>query len=147
MLYFIQIFDVDKNLLFLSAEPSVREMKNFSIDNRKLHGIIMLDNGFPKPSCSGKFEVISLYVWNSFLKKKLNYNCKKKRHELSIVTWISFSTSWIIVFFSSLSWIAILFYLYSILFSKKVCLPSINYFQNVFDINYFTLKQLDIKQT
>lgn len=59
--FFIQIFVVDKNLLFLSAEPSVREMKNFSLDNKKLHGIVMLDNGYPKPLCSGNFEVIIVY--------------------------------------------------------------------------------------
>ncbi|XP_052074610.1 uncharacterized protein LOC127712269 isoform X7 [Mytilus californianus] len=38
------------------SEPSVRNMKNFSLDNRKLNGIVMIYNGYPKPFCSGKFE-------------------------------------------------------------------------------------------
>ncbi|CAC5358913.1 HARBI1 [Mytilus coruscus] len=37
-------------------EPSVKNMKNFSLDNRKLNGIVMIYNGYPKPLCSGKFE-------------------------------------------------------------------------------------------
>ncbi|CAC5425389.1 unnamed protein product [Mytilus coruscus] len=38
------------------SEPSVKNMKNFSLDNRKLNGIVMIYNGYPKPFCSGKFE-------------------------------------------------------------------------------------------
>ncbi|VDI72573.1 Hypothetical predicted protein [Mytilus galloprovincialis] len=38
------------------SEPSVEHMKNFSLDDRKLNGIVMVHNGYPKPLCSGKFE-------------------------------------------------------------------------------------------
>ncbi|CAC5382936.1 unnamed protein product [Mytilus coruscus] len=38
------------------SEPSVKNMNNFSLDNRKLNGIVMIYNGYPKPFCSGKFE-------------------------------------------------------------------------------------------
>ncbi|XP_052074602.1 uncharacterized protein LOC127712269 isoform X2 [Mytilus californianus] len=39
-----------------NAEPSVKNMKNFSLENRKLNGIVMIYNGYPKPLCSGRFE-------------------------------------------------------------------------------------------
>ncbi|XP_052074608.1 uncharacterized protein LOC127712269 isoform X5 [Mytilus californianus] len=38
------------------SEPSVKNMKNFSLENRKLNGIVMIYNGYPKPLCSGRFE-------------------------------------------------------------------------------------------
>ncbi|XP_052074596.1 uncharacterized protein LOC127712267 isoform X2 [Mytilus californianus] len=38
------------------SEPSVKHMKNFSLDNRRLNGIVLIYNGYPKPLCSGKFE-------------------------------------------------------------------------------------------
>ncbi|VDH96417.1 Hypothetical predicted protein [Mytilus galloprovincialis] len=38
------------------SEPSVEHMKNFSLDDRKLNGIVMVYNSYPKPMCSGKFE-------------------------------------------------------------------------------------------
>ncbi|XP_071181226.1 uncharacterized protein [Mytilus edulis] len=38
------------------SEPSVEHMKNFSLYDRKLNGIVMVYNSYPKPMCSGKFE-------------------------------------------------------------------------------------------
>lgn len=58
MISFLVVLFLNIHIFYLSAEPSVRDVKQFSIENRKLHGIVMINNGYPEPECSGKFEVI-----------------------------------------------------------------------------------------
>ncbi|CAG2188815.1 unnamed protein product [Mytilus edulis] len=72
------------------SEPSVREMKNFSLDNKKLHGIVMLDNGYPKPLCSGNFEGqdISKYISTS----AVNVTCTYGIHKVLITQFVDTCT-------------------------------------------------------